>query len=96
MADGVERGTVQRAGVWAWFPGLRVARTYRRSWFRPDVVAGLILTALVVPQGMAYAELAHLPPVTGLVHDGAGLDRLCRVRPVARSWCWVPTPPCSR
>jgi high affinity sulfate transporter 1 len=31
-----------------------------------DVVAGLVLSALLVPQGMAYAELAGLPPVTGL------------------------------
>ena len=31
-----------------------------------DLVAGLILTTLLVPQGMAYAELAGLPPITGL------------------------------
>lgn len=47
-------------------PGAAVARTYRVSWLRKDVVAGLILTALLVPQGMAYAELAGLPPITGL------------------------------
>lgn len=39
---------------------------YRRQWLGKDVVAGLVLTALLVPQGMAYAELAGLPPVTGL------------------------------
>ena len=33
---------------------------------RSDIVAGLVLTALLVPQGMAYAELAGLPPITGL------------------------------
>src|SRR6476619_3900397 len=47
-------------------PGLVVARTYRRSWLRSDLVAGLVLAAILVPQGMAYAELAGLPPVTGL------------------------------
>ena len=31
-----------------------------------DLVAGLVVTALLVPQGMAYAELAGLPPITGL------------------------------
>ena len=36
------------------------------GWLPKDVVAGLVLTALLVPQGMAYAELAGLPPVTGL------------------------------
>src|SRR6187431_469697 len=47
-------------------PGVRVLRTYERAWLSKDVVAGLVLTALLVPQGMAYAELAGLPPVTGL------------------------------
>jgi high affinity sulfate transporter 1 len=40
--------------------------SYRRSWLAPDLVAGLVLTALLVPQGMAYAQLAGLPPITGL------------------------------
>ena len=47
-------------------PGIRVLRTYERAWLAKDVVAGLVLTALLVPQGMAYAELAGLPPITGL------------------------------
>ncbi len=49
-----------------WVPGIRVARTYEREWFRSDLVAGVVLAAILVPQGMAYAELAGLPPVTGL------------------------------
>ena len=49
-----------------WLPGLRVARTYERAWLHRDLVAGIVLTALLVPQGMAYAELAGLPAVTGL------------------------------
>ena len=49
-----------------WLPGLRVARTYERAWLHHDLVAGIVLTALLVPQGMAYAELAGLPAVTGL------------------------------
>jgi high affinity sulfate transporter 1 len=47
-------------------PGLAHLRSYDRSWLRFDVVAGLVLAAILVPQGMAYAELAGLPPVTGL------------------------------
>jgi high affinity sulfate transporter 1 len=39
---------------------------YRGRWLAKDVVAGLVLSALLVPQGMAYAELAGLPAVTGL------------------------------
>ena len=47
-------------------PGLRLLSSYQRSWLSKDLVAGLVLTALLVPQGMAYAELAGLPPITGL------------------------------
>jgi MFS superfamily sulfate permease-like transporter len=50
----------------AWVPGLRTVTTYRRDWLVKDVVAGVVLTAILVPQGMAYAELAGLPPITGL------------------------------
>ena len=47
-------------------PGVTLFRTYQRDWLAKDVLAGLVLSALLVPQGMAYAELAGLPPVTGL------------------------------
>ena len=47
-------------------PGLSALRSYERSWLRFDVVAGVVLAAILVPQGMAYAELAGLPAVTGL------------------------------
>ena len=39
---------------------------YRPEWLPKDVIAGLVLTTLLVPQGMAYAELAGLPAITGL------------------------------
>ncbi|MFO7590423.1 MAG: SulP family inorganic anion transporter, partial [Acidimicrobiia bacterium] len=45
---------------------MRLVGGYRREWLRRDLVAGVVLTTLLVPQGMAYAELAGLPPVTGL------------------------------
>ena len=47
-------------------PGLRMLSSYRRGWLVKDAVAGLVLTTLLVPQGMAYAELAGLPAITGL------------------------------
>ena len=47
-------------------PGVHVVRTYERRWLRPDLIAGIVLAAILVPQGMAYAELAGLPAVTGL------------------------------
>ena len=54
------------SGIASWIPGLRAVRTYDRQWTRSDVVAGVVLAAILVPQGLAYAELAGLPPVTGL------------------------------
>ncbi|MDX2909566.1 SulP family inorganic anion transporter [Streptomyces griseiscabiei] len=47
-------------------PGVRAVSSYRREWLVKDLVAGVVLTTLLVPQGMAYAELAGLPPITGL------------------------------
>ena len=54
-------------------PGIAVLRGYQREWFRHDLVAGLVLTTLLVPQGMAYAGLAGLPPETGLYTTAAAL-----------------------
>ena len=47
-------------------PGVQALSGYRREWLTKDVVAGIALTTLLVPQGMEYAELAGLPPITGL------------------------------
>ena len=47
-------------------PGLQAVRTYQPAWLTKDIVAGLVLASLLVPQGMAYAELAGLPAITGL------------------------------
>ena len=49
-----------------WMPGVRALRTYDRSWLSRDLIAGIVLVTLLVPQGMAYAELAGLPAITGL------------------------------
>jgi len=47
-------------------PGLAVLRGYRRSWLRGDLIAGVTVAAYLIPQVMAYAGVAGLPPVTGL------------------------------
>ena len=44
--------------VFAWLQG------YQRGWLRLDVIAGLTVCAILVPEGMAYAELAGVPPET--------------------------------
>jgi sulfate permease, SulP family len=46
--------------------GLSQFREYRRGWLRGDILAGLTVAAYLVPQVMAYAEVAGLPPVVGL------------------------------
>ncbi len=55
-----------RSGLRRWLPILTWLPTYERGWLKDDLMAGLGLTALLVPQGMAYAQLAGLPPITGL------------------------------
>ncbi len=49
-----------------WVPGIGLVRQYQPAWLRFDLIAGVVLAAILVPQGMAYAELAGLPAVTGL------------------------------
>ncbi len=61
-----DAGAPRLTGLDRRVPGVRAARTYERSWLRADLVAGIVLAAILVPQGMAYAELAGLPAVTGL------------------------------
>lgn len=63
----------ERHGWHRWLPGVRTLVTYQRRWLGADVVAGLVLTALLVPQGMAYAELSGLPAQTGLYTTVAAL-----------------------
>ena len=47
-------------------PGLEVFRTYQRPWLRGDVLGGITVAAYLVPQVLAYSNVAGLPPVTGL------------------------------
>jgi SulP family sulfate permease len=47
-------------------PGLWQLGHYRRSWLRGDLLAGVTVAAYLVPQVMAYAEVAGLPPAVGL------------------------------
>jgi high affinity sulfate transporter 1 len=65
MGEGPEQSD-SRSAVERWLPGLRMVRAYQGGWLRFDLVAGVVLAAILVPQGMAYAELAGLPPETGL------------------------------
>ena len=77
-------------GVTRNMPGLAVLRTYQSRWLAKDVVAGLVLSALLVPQGMAYAELARVPAVTGLYTSIVCLIGYA-IFGLRRIWCWART-----
>jgi SulP family sulfate permease len=47
-------------------PAIRLVRTYERGWIRPDALAAVTVWALLVPQALAYAQLAQVDPVVGL------------------------------
>ena len=49
-----------------WLPGLRVLLRYERGWLRHDIMAGLVLTTMLVPVGVAYAEASGVPGIYGL------------------------------
>jgi high affinity sulfate transporter 1 len=47
-------------------PALGWLQTYRRDWLLPDILAGLALWAVMVPEGMAYSGIVGVPPIMGL------------------------------
>jgi len=49
-----------------WLPGLNTLRQYDSSWLRRDLVAGLVMTTMLVPVGIAYAEASGVPGINGL------------------------------
>ncbi|WP_100372273.1 SulP family inorganic anion transporter [Bacillus sp. FJAT-45037] len=73
------------------FPGLEWMLTYQKHDLRGDLSAGLIVAIMLIPQGMAYAMLAGLPPVIGLyastipliIYALFGSSRQLAVGPVA-------------
>ena len=53
-------------GWMRWLPGLNEIRQYKLSWLKHDFTAGLVMTAMLVPVGIAYAQASGLPGITGL------------------------------
>ncbi len=49
-----------------WLPGLAILRDYRAAWLPHDVVAGIVLAAILVPVGIAYAIASGVPGIYGL------------------------------
>ena len=76
-------GDLSTDGAWRFAPDLYRLRHYERAWLRPDVLAGIAVAAYLIPQVMAYAEVAGLPPVVGLWAICAAAARLRLARLVA-------------
>ena len=55
-----------QTGWGRWLPGLRTLRGYQVAWLRHDIVAGLVLTTMLVPVGIAYAVASGVPGIYGL------------------------------
>ena len=53
-------------GWMRWLPGLNTLSRYESSWLRHDLVAGLVMTTMLVPVGIAYAEASGVPGINGL------------------------------
>jgi high affinity sulfate transporter 1 len=64
----IVRGATQanRTGWIRWLPGLNTLRRYESSWLRHDLLAGLVMTTMLVPVGIAYAEASGVPGINGL------------------------------
>ncbi len=62
----VVRSRVAAAGWQRWLPGLATLRRYEVGWLPNDIMAGLVLTTMLVPVGVAYAQASGVPGIYGL------------------------------
>jgi MFS superfamily sulfate permease-like transporter len=62
----IDRGARPSRGWLRWLPGIALARHYDIAWVRSDIVAGFVMTAMLVPVGIAYAEASGVPGINGL------------------------------
>src|ERR1700740_1423988 len=53
-------------GWMRWLPGLRTLRGYQATWPNHDIVAGIVLSTMLVPVGIAYAVASGVPAIYGL------------------------------
>jgi MFS superfamily sulfate permease-like transporter len=60
------RSQADLAGPKRWIPGIAMLRQYQAGWLQHDVVAGLVLTTMLVPVGVAYAVASGVPGIYGL------------------------------
>jgi high affinity sulfate transporter 1 len=59
-------GLIPHKSLLDWLPGLATLRDYDVHWLRSDIVAGIVLSTMLVPVGVAYAVASGLPAINGL------------------------------
>ncbi len=62
----IHPGARTSAGWQRWVPGLQTLRQYKAEWLTSDIAAGFVLTTMLVPVGIAYAEASGVPGIYGL------------------------------
>jgi len=62
----IVRPHTNQAGWLRWLPGIQMLRRYKTDWLRHDIAAGLVLTTMLVPVGIAYAVASGVPGIYGL------------------------------
>jgi high affinity sulfate transporter 1 len=62
----IVRPQKDQPGWMRWLPGLQTLRHYEVGWLTHDIAAGLVLTTMLVPVGIAYAVASGLPGINGL------------------------------
>ena len=58
--------TLKRANWTRWVPGIETLRNYQPEWLRNDITAGIVLSTMLVPVGIAYAVASGVPAIYGL------------------------------
>jgi high affinity sulfate transporter 1 len=69
----MEKAETRTANIRRYIPILAWLPEYQGKWLRLDIIAGLTIMALLVPEGMAYAQLAGVPPQAAFYAAPAGL-----------------------
>jgi hypothetical protein len=68
-----KKSQMQTKTLARFLPIIRWLPNYQRAWLGTDLIAGLTVVALLIPEGMAYAQIAGVPPQTAFYAAPIGL-----------------------
>jgi SulP family sulfate permease len=72
MTEATQGTQTEPGGISRFLPILQWAPQYDQKWFRPDLIAGMTVAALVIPKSLGYAGIASVPIQNGLYDAAAG------------------------